>query len=75
MPMNLPTDLLRDFLAMVDTGSLTRATQMNRLEEAGRRQLFLRTGRTPVRRPASPVAEAGLPRRDAIRLREAAADH
>jgi len=64
MPTNLPTELLRSFIAIVDTGSMMRATehvflspsalslQMKRLEEIARRQLFQRTGRTLVLTPA-----------------------
>ena len=64
MPINLPTDLLRSFLAIVDTGSMMRATehvflspsalslQMKRLEEIARRQLFQRSGRSLVLTPA-----------------------
>jgi DNA-binding transcriptional LysR family regulator len=64
MPINLPTDLLRSFLAIVDTGSMMRATdhvflspsalslQMKRLEEIARRQLFQRSGRNLVLTPA-----------------------
>ena len=58
--MNLPTDLLRTFLAIADTRSFTRAAeivhrtqsavsmQMRRLEETLGRPLFLRSGRTVV---------------------------
>ncbi len=64
MPVNLPTDLLRSFLAIVDTGSMMRATehvflspsalslQMKRLEEIARRQLFQRSGRSLMLTPA-----------------------
>jgi len=64
MPINLPTDLLRSFLAIVDTGSMMRATdhvflspsalslQMKRLEEIARRQLFQRSGRSLMLTPA-----------------------
>lgn len=57
MPKNLPTDLLRSFLAIVDTGSMMRATdqvflspsalslQMKRLEDLVQRPLFQRSGR------------------------------
>lgn len=60
MRINLPTDLLRSFLAIVDTGSMMRATdhvflsssalslQMKRLEELVNRQLFQRSGRSLV---------------------------
>jgi DNA-binding transcriptional LysR family regulator len=64
MRTNLPTDLLRTFLAIVDTGSMMRATdhvfltpsalslQMKRLEEMVNRQLFQRSGRLLVLTPA-----------------------
>jgi hypothetical protein len=64
MPINLPTELLRSFLAIVDTGSMMRATdhvflspsalslQMKRLEEIARRQLFQRSGRSLMLTPA-----------------------
>jgi DNA-binding transcriptional LysR family regulator len=64
LPINLPTDLLRSFLAIVDTGSMIRATdhvflspsalslQMKRLEEIARRQLFQRSGRSLALTPA-----------------------
>jgi DNA-binding transcriptional LysR family regulator len=64
LPVNLPTDLLRSFLAIVDTGSMIRATdhvflspsalslQMKRLEEIARRQLFQRSGRSLALTPA-----------------------
>jgi DNA-binding transcriptional LysR family regulator len=64
MRTNLPTDLLRTFLAIVDTGSMMRATdhvfltpsalslQMKRLEEMLNRQLFQRSGRLLVLTPA-----------------------
>jgi DNA-binding transcriptional LysR family regulator len=57
MRKNLPTDLLRSFLAIVDTGSMMRATdqvflspsalslQMKRLEELVQHPLFQRSGR------------------------------
>jgi DNA-binding transcriptional LysR family regulator len=57
MPVNLPTDLLRSFAAIVDSGSMLRATervfvtqsalslQMKRLEETLQAPLFRRDGR------------------------------
>ena len=57
MPVNLPTELLRSFAAIVDSGSMLRATervfvtqsalslQMKRLEEIVQIQLFRRDGR------------------------------
>jgi DNA-binding transcriptional LysR family regulator len=63
MPKNLPTDLLRSFLAIVDTGSMMRATdqvflspsalslQMKRLEELVEHPLFQRSGRGLVLTP------------------------
>jgi DNA-binding transcriptional LysR family regulator len=57
MVVNLPTDLLRSFAAIVDAGSMLRATervfvtqsalslQMKRLEDLVRTQLFAREGR------------------------------
>jgi DNA-binding transcriptional LysR family regulator len=63
MPKNLPTDLLRSFLAIVDTGSMMRATdqvflspsalslQMKRLEEMVEHPLFQRSGRGLVLTP------------------------
>jgi DNA-binding transcriptional LysR family regulator len=81
MPINLPTDLLRSFLAIVDTGSMMRATdhvflspsalslQMKRLEEIARRQLFQRSGRslmlTPAGRELAAVARKMLDLNDA----------
>jgi DNA-binding transcriptional LysR family regulator len=81
MPINLPTDLLRSFLAIVDTGSMMRATdhvflspsalslQMKRLEEIARRQLFQRSGRslmlTPAGRELAAVARKMLELNDA----------
>jgi DNA-binding transcriptional LysR family regulator len=64
MRTNLPTDLLRTFLAIVDTGSMMRATdhvfltpsavslQMKRLEDMVNRQLFRRSGRLLALTPA-----------------------
>ena len=81
MPVNLPTELLRSFLAIVDTGSMMRATdhvflspsalslQMKRLEEIARRQLFQRSGRslmlTPAGRELAAVARKMLELNDA----------
>jgi len=81
MPVNLPTELLRSFLAIVDTGSMMRATdhvflspsalslQMKRLEEIARRQLFQRNGRslmlTPAGRELASVARKMLELNDA----------
>ncbi len=57
MPLNLPTDLLRSFAAIVDSGSMLKAServfvtqsaislQMKRLEEMVQAQLFHRDGR------------------------------
>jgi DNA-binding transcriptional LysR family regulator len=57
MPINLPTNLLRSFVAIVDTGSMLSATehvfvtqsalslQIKRLEELVQRPLFTREGR------------------------------
>lgn len=57
MPVNLPTELLRSFVAIVETGSMQQATervfvtqsaislQMRRLEELVRQPLFNRHGR------------------------------
>jgi DNA-binding transcriptional LysR family regulator len=64
MPANLPTELLRSFAAIVDSGSMLRATervfvtqsalslQMKRLEETVQRPLFHRDGRRLVLTPA-----------------------
>lgn len=64
MASNLPTELLRSFVAIVDTGSMLRATeriyitqsalslQMKRLEDLLQRQLFRRHGRKLVLTPA-----------------------
>jgi DNA-binding transcriptional LysR family regulator len=60
MPVNLPTNLLRSFVAIVDTGSMLNATehvfvtqsalslQIKRLEELVQRPLFTRVGRRLV---------------------------
>ena len=57
MPLNLPTDLLRSFAAIVDSGSMLKAServfvtqsaislQIKRLEETVQAQLFHRDGR------------------------------
>jgi DNA-binding transcriptional LysR family regulator len=57
MPLNLPTNLLRSFVAIVDTGSMLQATekvfltqsalslQIKRLEELVQQPLFVRDGR------------------------------
>lgn len=64
MAVNLPTELLRSFAAIVDSGSMLRATervfvtqsalslQMKRLEETVQAQLFHRDGRRLVLTPA-----------------------
>ncbi len=64
MAVNLPTDLLRSFAAIVDSGSMLRATervfvtqsalslQMKRLEETLQAPLFHRDGRRLVLTPA-----------------------
>lgn len=64
MPVNLPTELLRSFVAIVETGSMQQATarvfvtqsalslQMRRLEELIRQPLFNRQGRTLALTPA-----------------------
>src|ERR1700753_66361 len=64
MAVNLPTDLMRSFTAIVDSGSMLRATervfvtqsalslQMKRLEETGQTPLFHRDGRRLVLTPA-----------------------
>lgn len=64
MPVNLPTELLRSFAAIVDSGSMLRATervfvtqsalslQMKRLEETVQTALFLREGRRLALTPA-----------------------
>jgi len=64
MPVNLPTELLRSFVAIVETGSMQQATervfvtqsalslQMRRLEEVVRQPLFNRQGRRLALTPA-----------------------
>ena len=64
MPVNLPTELLRSFAAIVDTGSMLRATervfvtqsalslQMMRLEDTVQATLFHRDGRRLALTPA-----------------------
>jgi DNA-binding transcriptional LysR family regulator len=64
MPVNLPTELLRSFAAIVDSGSMLRATervfvtqsalslQMKRLEETLQTSLFHRDGRRLILTPA-----------------------
>ena len=64
MVVNLPTDLLRSFAAIVDAGSMLRATervfvtqsalslQMKRLEDLVQTQLFARAGRRLTLTPA-----------------------
>jgi DNA-binding transcriptional LysR family regulator len=64
MPVNLPTELLRSFAAIVDSGSMLRATervfvtqsalslQMKRLEETVQAPLFHRDGRRLALTPA-----------------------
>ena len=64
MVTNLPTELLRSFVAIVDSGSMLRATervfvtqsalslQMKRLEETVLTPLFHREGRRLVLTPA-----------------------
>lgn len=64
MPVNLPTELLRSFVAIVETGSMQQATervfvtqsalslQMRRLEELVRQPLFNRQGRRLALAPA-----------------------
>ncbi|WP_426009493.1 LysR substrate-binding domain-containing protein [Caulobacter sp. DWR2-3-1b2] len=64
MPTNLPTELLRSFVAIVDSGSMLKATervfvtqsalslQMKRLEETVLTPLFHRDGRRLVLTPA-----------------------
>lgn len=67
MPVNLPTTLLRSFVAIVDTGSMLNAAehvfvtqsalslQIKRLEELVQRALFTREGRRLVLTPAGDV--------------------
>jgi DNA-binding transcriptional LysR family regulator len=64
MPVNLPTELLRSFVAIVDSGSMLRATervfvtqsalslQMKRLEDLVQIPLFQRDGRKLILTPA-----------------------
>ncbi|MDB5432996.1 MAG: LysR family transcriptional regulator [Caulobacter sp.] len=64
MPVNLPTELMRSFAAIVDSGSMLRATervfvtqsalslQMKRLEETVQKSLFHRDGRRLTLTPA-----------------------
>lgn len=64
MPVNLPTNLLRSFVAIVDTGSMLSASgqvfvtqsalslQIKRLEELVQQSLFSREGRRLVLTPA-----------------------
>lgn len=67
MPINLPTTLLRSFVAIVDTGSMLNAAeqvfvtqsalslQIKRLEELVQQALFTREGRRLVLTPAGDV--------------------
>jgi DNA-binding transcriptional LysR family regulator len=67
MPVNLPTNLLRSFVAIVDAGSMLSATeqvfvtqsalslQIRRLEELVQQRLFAREGRRLVLTPAGDV--------------------
>lgn len=67
MPVNLPTNLLRSFVAIVDTGSMLNASeqvfvtqsalslQIKRLEELVQQTLFLREGRRLNLTPAGEV--------------------
>lgn len=67
MPVNLPTNLLRSFVAIVDTGSMLNASeqvfvtqsalslQIKRLEELVQQSLFLREGRRLNLTPAGDV--------------------
>jgi DNA-binding transcriptional LysR family regulator len=67
MPINLPTNLLRSFVAIVDTGSMLNASehvfvtqsalslQIKRLEELVQRPLFSREGRRLALTPAGDV--------------------
>ncbi|MFT4090190.1 MAG: LysR family transcriptional regulator [Asticcacaulis sp.] len=67
MPVNLPTNLLRSFVAIVDTGSMLSAAeqvfvtqsalslQVKRLEELLQQALFLRDGRRLTLTPAGEV--------------------
>ena len=67
MPVNLPTNLLRSFVAIVDTGSMLNAAehvfvtqsalslQIKRLEELVQQSLFARDGRRLTPTPAGQV--------------------
>ncbi|WP_298396926.1 LysR substrate-binding domain-containing protein [Sphingobium sp.] len=67
MPVNLPTNLLRSFVAIVDTGSMLNASeqvfvtqsalslQIKRLEELVQQTLFLREGRRLILTAAGDV--------------------
>ena len=67
MPVNLPTNLLRSFVAIVDAGSMLNATehvfvtqsalslQIRRLEEMVQQSLFAREGRRLTLTPAGNV--------------------
>ena len=67
MPVNLPTNLLRSFVAIVDAGSMLNAAdqvfvtqsalslQIKRLEELLQQSLFVREGRRLVLTPAGQV--------------------
>src|ERR1700722_19129534 len=67
MPVNLPTNVLRSFVAIVDSGSMLSASarvfvtqsalslQMKRLEELVQRSLFARDGRRLSLTPAGEV--------------------
>lgn len=67
MPVNLPTNLLRSFVAIVDTGSMLNASeqvfvtqsalslQIKRLEELVQQSLFMREGRRLSLTPAGDV--------------------
>ncbi|HEX7782968.1 MAG TPA: LysR substrate-binding domain-containing protein [Sphingobium sp.] len=67
MPVNLPTNLLRSFVAIVETGSMLNASeqvfvtqsalslQIKRLEELVQQTLFLREGRRLTLTPAGTV--------------------
>ncbi|GGZ30885.1 LysR family transcriptional regulator [Asticcacaulis endophyticus] len=67
MPVNLPTNLIRSFVAIVDTGSMLNASeqvfvtqsalslQVKRLEELVQQSLFVRDGRRLTLTPAGDV--------------------
>ncbi len=67
MPVNLPTNLLRSFVAIVDTGSMLNAServfvtqsalslQVKRLEELVQQAIFVRDGRRLTLTPAGDV--------------------